>query len=340
MILFFLISYLFVSFGSKRSDRTCLLPFVTKPCINDKQNLSCTFSLNSSERNKTCNLSSFALIFTTLHVELFIIPQYYDQIISINKHYITKLIIEPNISNHTFEYLHWSDIRILSIEIPTNIQKFVLIHDEKILDISRTRNYLNKQYWYLRIWPAKSGRCEKTVFTTDKFTTTLYSCPYFVDNYDIEVCGVSYACFDQKACYNTGYKRLVCRTDRIRPRIQFQGVSTIPQYDTIFISVYQKYGYTIHDIDQETFTNHNNSDKPLFVTKHLVVIINNGILQISPKLFDNPDDFQVRIEHGQCNLEKFQVDILNDTVPSLTSNFIDYTSNRIGAIGCRLNITE
>jgi hypothetical protein len=127
----------------------------------------------------------------------------------------------------------------------------------------------------------------------------------------------------------------------IRSKSKFQPISTISQYDTIFISVYHKYSYVLNEVDQKIFLNpKNNSDQSLFVTKNLVVIITNGFLQVSSTLFDNPDNFRVRIEHGECSIEKFQVDILNDTVPSITDNFIDYTSNRIGAIGCQLNITE
>jgi hypothetical protein len=280
------------------------------------------------------------LIFTTSDIELFVIPQYYNQIISIKENFISKLIIEPNITNYTFEYLHWSPIRILSIEIPIDIHEFILIHDENNLEITRTRNKFNKEYWYLLIWPSKSGLCEKTVFTVNNFTTTPYNCSYFGD-YGMEVCGVSYACLDHKVCYTAGYRRLVCQIDMIRSKSKFQPISTISQYDTIFISVYHKYSYVLNEVDQKIFLNpKNNSDQPLFVTKNLVVIITNGFLQVSSTLFDNPDDFRVRIEHGECSIEKFQVDILNDTVPSITDNFIDYTSNRIGAIGCQLNITE
>jgi hypothetical protein len=296
--------------------------------------------LDSSERKHTCNLSSIALIFTTSHVELFIIPHYFNQLISINKHVITKLIIEPNITNRTFEYLHWSDIRILSLEIPTDIQEFRMIHDKNNLDISRTRNHLNKQYWHLQIWPTKSGKCENTVFNMYNVTTTHYECPYYINYAGLSICGTVYACLDHAPCYSTGYKQLVCRINIIRPGIEFEGLSNFPQYDTIFISVLHEGWSMLHEIDQETFIIDTNSSKPIFITKRLVVTIRAGILRISSKLFDNPDDFQVRIEHGRCTEGQFLVDIVNDTEPSVTIHFIDYTSTQTGAIGCRLNINE
>jgi len=346
MIFCFLILFsfhLFVPFLSKKSNQknqTCLLPFVTKPCINDGQNLSCTFSLNSSERNKTCDLSSISLIFTTSHVELFIIPQYYNQFIPTDKHIITKLIIKPNIINRTYEYLHWPDLRILSIEIPINIHEFIIIHDKNNLDITRIRNHLNNEYWHLQIWPTKSGKCERTVLTMYNITTTLYNCPYHI-NYDkLDLCGSQYACLDYNPCYATGYRQLVCRVNIIRSKARFEARYDIPQYEIIFIDILYNSSSVLHEIDQETFIIDKNSSKPIFITKRLVVIISSGILHISSRLFNSPDDFQVRIQHGKCNEGRFLVDILNDTKPSVTANFIDYTSAKTGAIRCRLNINE
>jgi len=346
MIFFFLIIYSFhllIPFLSKQynqKNQTCLLPFVTKPCINDGQNLSCTFSLDSSERNKTCDLSSISLIFTTFHVELFIIPQYYNQFIPTYKQIITKLIIEPNVTNRTYEYLHWPDLRILSIEIPIDIHEFIIIHDKNNLDITRIRNHLNNEYWHLKIWPTKSGKCESTVLTMYNITTTVYDCPYHVNYGNLYMCGSQYACLDNNPCYATGYRQIVCRSNMIRSKAKFEALYNIPQYETIFIDALYNSLSVFHQIDQETFIIDENSSKPVFITKRLVVIISTGILQISPSLFNNPNDFQVRIEHGKCNEGQFLLDILNDTEPSVTANFIDYTSATTGAVGCHLNINE
>jgi hypothetical protein len=122
--------------------------------------------------------------------------------------------------------------------------------------------------------------------------------------------------------------------------VKFEALYNIPQYETIFIGVLHNSSSALHEIDQETFIIHKNFSKPVFITKRLVVIISAGILQISSRLFDSPDDFQVSIEHGQCNEGQFLVDMFNDTEPSVTVNFIDYTSTKTGAIGCRLNINE
>lgn len=343
---FFIIIYfhLIVQFLSKPSDRkkhTCLLPFVTKPCINDGQNLSCTFSLYSSERNKTCNLTSVSLVFTTLHIELFIIPQYYNQLIPTYKHIISKLIIQPNVLNHTYEYLHWPDLRILSIEIPVNVEKFVIIHDKNNLDITRIRNKLNqREYWHLQIWPTTSDKCERTVLTRYNITTMLYDCPYHISYDRSNLCGLQYACLDDNPCYATGYRRLVCRANIIHLKARFEALQTISHYETIFINILHNSSTVLHEIDQEAFIIDDNSNELAFITKRLVVVISTGILRISSKLFDNSKDFQVRIEHGPCDERQFLLDIQNDTKPSLTHNLVDYTTAKTGAIGCQINENE
>jgi len=257
-----------------------------------------------------------------------------------DKHIITKLIIEPNVTNRRYEYLHWPDLRILSIEIPIDIHEFVIIHDRNNLGITRNRNHLNNQYWHLQIWPSKSGKCESTIFTMYDVKTTRYDCPYYINYHRLDMCGFKYACLDYNPCYATGYRQLVCRINIIRSGVKFEALYNIPQYETIFIGVLHNSSSALHEIDQETFIIHKNFSKPVFITKRLVVIISAGILQISSRLFDSPDDFQVRIEHGQCNEGQFLVDMFNDTEPSVTVNFIDYTSTKTGAIGCRLNINE
>jgi hypothetical protein len=322
---------------SEQKNTTCLLPFVTKPCINDGQNLFCTLSLDSSERNNTCNLSSVSLIFTTSHFELFIIPQYYNQFILIDKYFITKLIFEPdNISNGTFEYLHWPMIRISSIEIPVDIHEFIIIHDMHYVDITRTQN----QYWHVQIWPTKHNECQRTVFQMYNITTKQYACPYHYERRTVDACGVTYACLDGIPCYLTGHRQLVCQIDVLRSSTKFQTFRNISQYEKIFVDLLYSNQDTLHTIELKTFMINQDSLEPMFITKLLVVIISSGIIQVSATFFSSYEDFHVRIEHNTCNDGQFILDILDDTEPSTFVDLFDYTTTKTGGIGCRLDKNE
>ena len=345
MIIFFLIlSFynLFIPFVSAslsksfdQKNKTCLLPFVTKPCIDDGQNLSCTFSLKSFERNKTCNLSSVSLIFTTSHIELFIIPQYYNQFILIDKYFITKLILKPDINN-TYEYLHWPKIRILSIEISIDIPEFRIIHDVHYVNITRTQN----QYWHLQIWATKYDECQKTIFRMYNITTEQYPCPYYYHRQTVDVCGITYACLDGTPCYFTGYKQIVCEIEIFGPLTKFESFRNISQYETIFINLLRDHQDTLHVINRKVFIINEDPNKPIFITKRLVIIISSGIIQVSPELFNSYNDFQVRIEYKTCDRGQFVLDILDFSNSSIFVDLFDYTAAASGGIGCRLNYTE
>ena len=213
------------------------------------------------------------------------------------------------------------------------MQTISILH---LLQISSKKNIITYQYGHRKLVNVK-----EQFFAMKNFTTKPYACPYYIGSADIEMCGVLYACLDRKACYPSGYRRLVCQTNITRPQIIFQPILTVPQYDTIFITVDQADSRLVHTIDQNIFLHPNSSDdRPLFATENLVVIINRGILLTSSTLFNNSHGFHVRIEHGECSMRKFQIYISNDTASSVTQYFTDYTTNRIGAIGCQLNKTE
>lgn len=343
LIFFWIISsfHLFLFVLSEKSNHTCLLPFVTKPCINDGKYLLCTFSLNSFERSLTCNFTSRSLIFTTSDIELFVIPQYYHQFLQTEKIVIEKLIIEPNLRNYTYEYLYWPDFRILSIEIPIDIGVFIIIHDKDILDISRIRNNLNeKEYWHLQIWPGKSGECERTVLTKYNITTTLYKCIYYNEYLGYELCGLRYACLGRYPCCNTGYRRIVCQVYTTYPEIKFTAFNNVSQYETIFINILPGSSSLLHTIEQKPFIIGYNNDKPKYITKRLIMIMSTGFLQMSSKLFDNSEIFQVRIEHDKCNKRQFMLYTIDTIKYSLMENFVDYTSSQTRAFGCWFNTNE
>jgi len=289
------------------------------------------------ERRKTCDLSSVSLIFTTSHVELFVIPEYYNQLILANEHVINKLIIEPDIINQTFTYLHYSTIPILSIEIPIDMHKFEIIHETDNLQITRT---LNNQYWHLKMWPIKRSTCKLTTVSMYNFTTLRHSCPQYGNYVTFKVCGYTYVCLDDEPCYFTGYKQLVCQTSIFRPWMQFEMLPSTSEYETIFIKIRDYDLYAIHQIHQDTFIINTNSIEPIFITKRVVFIISTGILQISAKLFDYSDDFQVRIEHPRCTEKRFVLDILDDDKDIINVHLFDYTTTVNGGIGCHLNTTE
>lgn len=340
MILIFLVILSFSKLILSESERsTCLLPFVIETCLIDGKNLSCTFSLNSFERNRTCLLKSMNLIFTTFHVELFLIPVYYHLIFSKHPWVISKLIIEPNITDDTFEYLHRVDIRIFAIEIPAENYQFALIHQRDSFEITQIRNHHNRTYWHLEFLPGRIDSCDRTVFTMTNYTTMHYKCPHMFDE---QFCGMFYACFDRTLCHATGYRRLFCLVQMIRPWMQFSELWNISQYEFIFLSLIEQNSEYFHEINREIFMNNQTSsnNQSRFKTKHLVVIINNGILHLTSNLFDDPEDFHVRIEHGQCHPKGFYLDIVNETFKAFENHFIQWKTGIKGALGCTLNISE
>ena len=342
MIVFFLVLLSFSSFVAlfNPKNETCLLPFVIKPCLTDRQILSCTFSLDSSERTRTCRLLAKNLIFTTFHLELFLIPTYYDLIFRYDQRIITKLIIEPNVSKCTFEYLHWTEIRILSIEFPADDYQFALIHQKNTLDINRTRNDFNQTYWHLQMMIGTCDACERTVFTLTNFTTMFYECPHMSYEPRRRICGDFYACFHDRICHATGYRRLVCLVNIIRPWMHFFELSTMSQYEVIFIGFLQSHPNSFHAINETAFARDRSTDGFLFQTKRLVVVIDKGILHLSSKLFNYPEYLQVGIEHGPCHADGFRVDILNEASNSISDKFLQLDKVTIGAVGCHLNISE
>jgi hypothetical protein len=359
MMIFFLILFYFRLFiplisnaqliHSNQEKQTCLLPYVTKPCINNGKDLSCTFSLNSSERNKTCDLSSVPLFFTTTHIELFLISKYYDQIILADYHTITKLILQLNATNRRYEYSHWFYVRILSIEMPVDSNEFMIIHEIRSLLVTHHVDKFNKQYWHLLVMPTKCGQCERTVFNTISNKTQPYLCPYNNRRSKGRMCGVEYACLNNNPCYFTGYRELVCQIDKLDWSMNFQTHDNTSQYETIFIDVLDHNSETEHTIQKNTFVAKNNYDNTIFVTKKLILIISVGILHISARFFDSVHDFQVRIEHSSCADGKFVMDIVDDTASfdnfemieytaSLKNvDIIDYTSAKTGGSECLLN---
>ena len=328
------------SVQSNQKTQTCLLPFVTKPCINDGENLSCTFSLDSSERNKTCELSSVSLIFTTSHIELFVISKYYNQIISADNDHITKLILQPNGLNRTYEYNYWFYLRILSIAMRADLNEFVIIHEVRNLDVIRPDSQFNDHYWRLKILPTQCGSCHRTVINMNSITTTNYACPY-ANRYPRErICGFDYACLNNNPCYFTGYRQLVCQTDTLEWSTRFQRHNDILQYETIFIDVLDDNPNAIHRIQQSAFVANGNPNNSIFLTKHLVFVVKTGILHLSARFFRSPRDFQVRIEHGNCSNRQFVLDIYDDNESSINVNMIDYTSGKTGGSECRLDKNE
>ena len=341
MIFIFFLILSFSSFIALESlNNTCVLPFVTQPCVIDGENLFCTFSLNSFERNRTCGLKSMNLIFTTFHVELFLIPDYYRLIFSRNQLVISKLIIEPNITNCTFEYFHKLDIQIFAIEIPMDNYQFVLIHQRNSFQITQTRTHLNRSYWHLEMVPGLCDICDRTIFTMNNHTTMQYKCPHVSDDMKEPFCGVFYACFHGTVCHATGYRRLFCLIHVIRPWMKFYELLNISQYEIIFISFIQQNPEYFYEINRDIFMNNQSSKMSRFKTKHLVVIVNKGILHLTSKLFDHPDDFHVRIEHGECKSKGFHLDFINNTSKSFSNHFIQLKTGLTGAVGCSLNISE
>ncbi|CAF0861317.1 unnamed protein product [Adineta ricciae] len=330
------LSLLISIFAEEQTNQTCLLPFVTRPCINDGRNLRCTFSLDSFERRNTCDVLSARLIFTTYHVELFIIPQYYQQLTLSQENFIRKLIIEPTNLNGTYKYLHWLLIPVLSLEISTNTPNFEIIHEIDEITVTHSISALNKSYWHLNLWPIKRSVCYRTYLNSTNLRTNKYDCP-LSDGYRLLLCGQTYVCLAGHPCYYTGYHQLVCQINVLHSHMLFNTLDTSTQYETIYIDVSNMNPYTLHTIREDSFILNENSMMPKYIAKQIVIVIRAGTIQISAKLLGTSRQLQIRIEHDSCATKNVIIDILENEDDHFRNNFFDYKTTSTGANGCHLN---
>lgn len=319
--------------------QTCVLPFVVEPCTMNGTILSCTFSVNSSEREKTCPLSNVTLIFTTSTIELFLIPQYYNQIISVDRHVISTLIIEPRIIEEPFEYDHWTDVPIQSIEIPVDTYAFVITHTRNIFDITRIQKNSNKTYWHLQTRLSHNSECERTIFFNRTITKIRQVCPYLDPHCKLSLSGPDFT-HNKCPCYASGYQQTVCFIDSLSRITHSESYNSSTPYETVYINVYGTDRNVFHRIHLEKFQWDKVDHQTVYTTHRLVFLFNAGILQISPELFRQSGDLQIRIEHASCDQKTFRVDIINDTKPSIIDNLIEYPSNKHGVLACRFNFSE
>ncbi|UJR38026.1 hypothetical protein I4U23_030708 [Adineta vaga] len=342
ILMFYFISLiLFASISAQeQSSYTCLLAFVIEPCINDGQNLWCTFSLNSTERRNTCDLSSISLIFTTFHIELFIIPQYYHQLPLRKDIFITKLIIETDIVNDTYKYLHWLSIPVLSLELSKDIYKLEIIHEIDNIQVTSIVSSLNKSYWHLSLWPIKRNVCHRTNSNMDDNWTRKYDCPREDTPEKLRNCGHTYVCLDDYPCYFTGYKRLVCEINIFGLYSTFKMFDKITQYETIYIIISNIYLHILHQINHDSFVFDKQSAIPNYIAKQIIIVISVGVVQISTKLFNISNQLTFRIEHSSCENKQLILDIVGVDNNSFRDNLRDYTTTLTGGIGCQLDETD
>ncbi|CAF0853593.1 unnamed protein product [Adineta ricciae] len=330
------LSLLILIFAEELTNQTCLLPFVIRPCVNDGRNLWCTFSLDSFERRNTCDVLSVALIFTTFHVELFIIPQYYQQLALSKENFIKKLIIESTIINGTYKYLHWLLIPVLSLEISTNTPNFEIIHEIDDITITHSINALNKSYWHLNLWPIQRSVCYQTHLNSTNLRTNKYDCPK-PRVYHHLLCGYTYVCLNGHPCYYTGYQRLVCQIKVLHFQMRFNTLDNSTQYETIYIDVSNMHPYILHKVHEDSFILNKNSVMSKYIAKQIVIVIHAGIIQIFAKLLETSRQLQIRIEHDSCATKNVIIDILENEDNYFQNNLFDYKTTSTGAHGCHIN---
>lgn len=345
MIVFQSLLLLFLFYQLVQCSSTCILPFVVKPCEFDGKNVLCEFSLNSRERKTDCSLQNVTFIFITFDIELFMIPQYFYLIISNLDFIISKLIIKTNLTNDILVYVLSTSIRIDAIEISTDIDRFEIYYYSNSLNITLIQNNLNKTYWHLQIKKIDNKYCKHTVLTMANSTRTnsISSCDkYGTSRYNVILYDDSlYPRLDNQRCFASRYKNLVCFIKTIGIFSKFELSEDESQYETIYISVCNEHTYNVQIINKETFIRHDEYTNEIeFITKHAVIIFSAGTLQLSPEFFDGSESLQIRIEHSKCTDKQFHIDLINDTLPSITQNLFELGSDEIGATQCHLDFSE
>lgn len=347
LLAFFIVLYLDLhfAFGTNLGSNSnvsghCHLPFVTEPCAYDTRYLRCTFALNSTERNKTCDLDQLSLIFSTFDIELFMIDAYHNQILR-REHVIEKLILKSTSANVNLTYTLDFFITILFIEIPVSKNKVQLIHKADAIFVFHPTNTSKNQTWLIRLLPSRASTYNISTFHRNTFSTGSTFCDEIDDDTCPSQCGKMFSCLDDERCLFTGDNRLICATKNLKKELEFVAHRQSQPNMRIFLDVLETRANYTHKIKRTQLINvvkSKEKKKPSVINK-LVIVMRGGIIEAKAALF-NRTDFSVQIEHSGCDGTNFLLFI--DPSPEAIGrmNLINYITGRREDFGCYSNLNK
>lgn len=317
----------------------CFLPFVTEPCSYDHHHLWRTFSINSTEIRRTCDLSSSLLIFTTLNIESFLIDGYFDQIIPRSENMIEKLIVDLKPITVDVKLTLKFPIWIRFIEIPLNNVTFSISYIKDSLFYSKRQNTTSGKSFLFGLLPSVRTVYHNMIIDNGTLHTSPLPSEFFKIRDELNLCGNDLACLNENPCLFVSPHRLLCDVYELNLELVFRPEFGVTKYETVFLNVYQKDPTVVHLLNRTSFITNSSVSPVTFAMNNLVIIMRAGNLTIGGIFFCSSDEIHVRIEHAGCNNDHFLI-IIDPDVQMKPIQLINYKSREKEEIRCFLDYNK